>query len=185
MIGVIFDEVMWAEGSQPEMSRAGMLPLLIAIVLTVLDQLTKVAVCQAFFLYESFPVIPGVFNLRYIQNTGAAWGMFAGGHYWLAGLSVVVLAGLVIFRRHFFTNRRLDQCAFGIMTGGIIGNLIDRVRLNYVVDFLDFHFQGSHFPAFNVADAAICSGVALYMLSQCLQARRQRCSSATAAEGAS
>ncbi|HAS83368.1 MAG TPA: signal peptidase II [Verrucomicrobia bacterium] len=160
-----------------------MLPLSIAIVLTVLDQLTKVIVCRSFLLYEAVPVIPGLFNLRYIQNTGAAWGMFAGGHYWLSGLSLVVLAGLVMFQRHFFNRTLLDQCAFGIMMGGIIGNLIDRVRLSYVVDFLDFHWNDAHFPAFNVADAAICSGVALYMLSQGLQARRQRRISAAAASG--
>jgi signal peptidase II len=148
-----------------------MLPLLLAIGVTLLDQAIKVLIIGHFHLYESVPVVPGVFDLRYIQNTGAAWGIFAGGHYWLAALSVAVLAALVYFRKLFFNGKRIDGISFGLMIGGIVGNFIDRVRLNYVVDFLDFHWGAHHFPAFNVADAAICCGVGLYLLSQALQAR--------------
>jgi len=148
-----------------------MLPLLLGIGITLLDQATKFLVRQRFYLYESVPVVPGLFDLRYIQNTGAAWGIFAGGHYWLAALSLVVLAALVVFHRSFFSGSPVDRFAFGLIIGGIVGNFIDRVRLNYVVDFLDFYWQGYHFPAFNVADSAICCGVALYMLSQVLVAR--------------
>lgn len=151
-----------------------MLPLLLGIGVTLLDQISKFAVCRHFCLYESLPVVSGLFSLRYIQNTGAAWGIFAGGHYWLAGLSVGVLAALIVFRRSFFGDGRIDQVTFGLIIGGITGNFIDRVRLNYVVDFLDFYWNGHHFPAFNVADAAICSGVALYMISQAVHANRLR-----------
>lgn len=151
-----------------------MLPLLLAIGVTLLDQASKYLIRQHFYLYEASPLIPGLFDLRYIQNTGAAWGLFAGGHYWLAALSLAVLAALVFFRHSFFGHRRTDHVAFGLMMGGIAGNFIDRVRLNYVVDFLDFHWGVYHFPAFNVADAAICSGVGFYMLSQVLLAHRQR-----------
>ncbi len=151
-----------------------MLPLLLGIAITVIDQLTKLLVTQRFYLYESIPVVPGLFNLRYIQNTGAAWGMFAGGHGWLSALSVVVLVALVVFQRSFFSHGLVERIAFGLIIGGIVGNFIDRVRLNYVIDFLDFHWGRHHFPAFNVADAAICCGVGLYMLTQILLARRQR-----------
>jgi len=150
-----------------------MLPLLSGIVITVIDQATKMLVTRHFHLHESVPVIPGLFDLRYIQNTGAAWGIFAGGHNWLAVLSVVVLVALVVFQRHLFTDRWLDRLVFGLIIGGISGNFIDRVKLHYVIDFFDFHWRGHHFPAFNVADSAICCGVALYMLSQLLLARRQ------------
>ncbi len=151
-----------------------MLALLLAIGVTLVDQASKFLVRRHFYLYiEVQPVIPGLFDLRYIQNTGAAWGMFAGGHLWLAGLSVVVLALLVICRRSFFGESRIDRVAFGLISGGVVGNFIDRVRLHYVVDFLDFYWRGHHFPAFNVADAAICIGVGLYMLSQAMQARGQ------------
>ncbi len=151
-----------------------MLPLLLGIAITLLDQVTKFLVDWNFDLYESVPVIPGLFTLRYIRNTGAAWGLFAGGQSWLAMLSVVVLVALVVFRRSFFAVGLTDRVAFGLIIGGIVGNFIDRVRLKYVIDFLDFHWRGHHFPAFNVADAAICCGVALYMIAQILMARRQR-----------
>ncbi len=151
-----------------------MLPLLLGIAITLLDQVTKFLVDWNFDLYESVPVIPGLFTLRYIRNTGAAWGLFAGGQSWLAMLSVLVLVALVVFRRSFFAAGLTDRVAFGLIIGGIVGNFIDRVRLRYVIDFLDFHWRGHHFPAFNVADAAICCGVALYMIAQILMARRQR-----------
>lgn len=150
-----------------------MLPLCLGIFLTVLDQLTKSWVRQHFDLYESVAVIPGFFDLRYIQNSGAAWGIFSGGHDWLAVLSVVVLGAMVTFRRSFFGEGIADCVAFGFLIGGITGNLIDRLRLQYVVDFLDFSWRGRHFPAFNVADSAICIGVGIMLFSQFLLARRE------------
>lgn len=149
-----------------------MFPLCLGIGIALLDQISKFLIQQRFALYESTPIIPGFFDLRFIKNTGAAWGLFAGGHFWLAALSVLVLAALIFFRKIFFSERLIDRLAYGFIIGGIVGNFIDRIRLNYVVDFLDFSWRNYHFPAFNVADAAICSGVALYMFSQALQARR-------------
>ncbi len=163
--------------------RVAMLPLWLGLGIALLDQITKFLIQRNFALYESWALVPGFFNLRYIQNTGAAWGLFAGQHLWLALLSVLVLVLLVVFRRSFFRVHLTDQLAFGLMIGGITGNFIDRVRLNYVVDFLDFHWRGYHFPAFNVADAAICVGVGFYMLSQVLQTRQAR--RGTAVAGAS
>lgn len=151
-----------------------MLPLVIAISVTFLDQLTKYLVLGHLDLYEKIVIIPGFFDFRYIQNTGAAWGMFSGMQHWLALLSVVVLAAMVIWRKSFFRDCWLDQLAFGLLIGGIVGNFIDRVRLAYVVDFLDFHFKGRHFPAFNIADSAICVGVALLLFSQHMLARTMR-----------
>jgi len=148
-----------------------MLPLILAILVTVFDQWTKFLVRQRFDLYERVVLIDGLFDLRYIQNSGAAWGMFSGGHYWLAGLSVLIVGMLIVWQRHFFRPCLLDRIAFGLLIGGITGNFIDRVRLQYVVDFLDFHWRGRHFPAFNVADSAICIGVGIVILSQFLMAR--------------
>jgi len=151
-----------------------MLPLLIAMLVTLLDQASKSLIRGRFDLYENLVVIQGLFDLRYIQNTGAAWGMFAGGHNWLALLSVLVLLAMVLGRRSFFHPGQIDQTAFGLLLGGITGNLIDRVRLQYVVDFLDFYWRGRHFPAFNLADSAICVGVGLVLLSQYVAARAER-----------
>ena len=149
-----------------------MLPLFIAISLTIFDQVTKFLIQRNFALHEALPVVPGVFDLRYIQNTGAAWGMFAGGHLWLSLLSVVMLVLMVVFRKSFLSDSLIDRICMGFIAGGIVGNLIDRVRLQYVVDFLDFYWRDHHFPAFNVADSAICIGVALYAVSQFLVARK-------------
>ncbi len=150
-----------------------MLTLLTAVGITLADQATKFLVRKYFCLYEARALIPGFFDLRYIQNTGAAWGIFAGGHLWLAVFSILVLAFLIVFRRSFFRPVMIDQLTFGLIVGGIVGNFIDRVRLHYVVDFLDFYWKGRHFPAFNVADASICIGVGLYIMLQMIQAREK------------
>ena len=149
-----------------------MLPLCIAFSIALLDQVTKLLVWQHFALHESLPIVAGFFDLRRIHNTGAAWGMFAGGHLWLALLSGVMLAVITIFRKSFLSDSLIDRVCLGVIIGGIVGNLIDRVRLQYVVDFLDFYWDTHHFPAFNVADSAICIGVGLYIVSQALTARK-------------
>ncbi len=149
-----------------------MLPLCIALSIALSDQITKFLIQRNFALHEYFAIVPGLFDLRYIQNTGAAWGMFAGGHIWLALLSVVMLVLMVVFRKSFLSDSLIDRICLGFIAGGIVGNLIDRVRLRYVVDFLDFYWRDHHFPAFNIADSAICIGVALYAISQFMVARQ-------------
>lgn len=142
-----------------------MLPLLILVVIVVSDQATKEWVRSAFMLGESREIIAGFFSLTYVRNTGAAWGMLGGYNMWLAGLSVVMLVIMVLFRRSFLSDTTLHRVALGLMLGGIVGNLLDRVRLNFVTDFLDFYLGTHHWPAFNIADAAICTGVGLYILT--------------------
>ena len=137
----------------------------LSFLLVVADQAAKFRICRAFYPGESVAVIPGFFHLTYVRNTGAAWGMLSGSNGWLAALSVVLLALLVVFRRKVLTESRMHRLALGCLAGGIVGNLVDRVRLAYVVDFLDFFWRGWHFPAFNVADASICIGVGLYLLT--------------------
>ena len=141
-----------------------MTPLLVAIGIILLDQATKEWVRGTFSLLETHPVIPGLFNLTYIRNTGAAWGLFRGQNLALALLALTMLVVLVVFRRRFLPPGRPHRIALGLLCGGIVGNLFDRLRLDYVTDFLDFHWQAWHFPAFNVADAAICIGVGIYIL---------------------
>ena len=143
-----------------------MLPLGIAFLVVLLDQLTKYLVRSHFALHEAVTVIPGLFDLRYIRNTGAAWGILPDATIWLALLSVVMLVVIVVFRTSLMAGGRLDTVGLGLICGGIIGNLIDRVWLKYVVDFLDFYWRDHHFPAFNVADSAICVGVFFYIAVQ-------------------
>ena len=145
-----------------------MTPLLVAICVVLLDQASKEWVRGAFSLHESIPVLPGFFNLTYVRNTGAAWGMFSGQNVALSALALVMLAALVVFRRKILPPGRVHRVALGLLCGGIVGNLFDRLRLDYVVDFLDVYWRVHHFPAFNVADSAICIAVGIYVLGTLL-----------------
>ena len=142
-----------------------MLVLILGVLITVLDQVTKYAVRVTFAVGESRPVIQNFFDLTYVRNTGAAWGILGGQNASLMVLSVVMLAAILIFRRSFLSDTWEHRVALGLMVGGIVGNLMDRLRLGWVTDFLDFHYQGYHWPSFNVADSAICIGVGIYILS--------------------
>jgi signal peptidase II len=142
-----------------------MLALLLTLAITVLDQVSKYWILRHFYPGEARPVIDGVFNLVLVRNTGAAWGMLGGLNMWLAALSAVMLVLLVVFRRQFLTDSLIHRMALGFMLGGIAGNLCDRIKHQFVVDFLDFHWGLHHFPSFNVADSAICVGVGLYILT--------------------
>ena len=142
-----------------------MLVLILGLVITVLDQVTKYVVRLTFAVGESHPVIHGFFDLTYVRNTGAAWGILGGQNASLTILSIVMLAAILIFRRSFLSDTWEHRLALGLMVGGIVGNLMDRLRLGWVTDFLDFYCRGYHWPSFNVADAAICVGVGIYILS--------------------
>lgn len=130
----------------------------------LLDQLTKTWIRDAIGLHESFCVWPGFFDVTYVKNTGAAWGMFSNHNALLALLAVAMLGLLVGFRRRLLPPGRGGDVVLGLLGGGIVGNLLDRLRLDYVTDFLDFYVGGWHWPAFNIADAAICSAVVFYLV---------------------
>ena len=142
-----------------------MLVLLIGFVVAVLDQVTKQIVRNSFDVGHSLPLVAGFFDLTYVRNTGAAWGMLGGQNAVLTVLSVVILVLMVIFRRSFLSRTWEHRLALALLVGGVVGNLLDRVRLGWVTDFLDFHVRGWHWPAFNIADSAICVGAGLYIVS--------------------
>ena len=143
---------------------------LIAVLVIALDQLTKQIVLQ--FLPQPGQeriVIDGFFRFVHWGNTGAAWSLFRGNNELLAGVAVLALLILFLSRHHFDSRTLLSQIAFGLIFGGIVGNLIDRLLVGHVIDFIYFYIQlrgGSEigFPAFNVADSAICTGVGLVFL---------------------
>ncbi|MDY0145269.1 MAG: signal peptidase II [Kiritimatiellia bacterium] len=145
-----------------------MTPLLVALYVLLLDQASKEWVRGAFDLHQSIELLPGFFSLTYIRNTGAAWGMFSGQNLTLALLALVMLIALVLFRRKILPPGVLHRVALGLLCGGIAGNLFDRLRLDYVTDYLDFHIGTWHWPAFNIADSAICIGVGIYLLGTLL-----------------
>jgi signal peptidase II len=130
------------------------------------DQASKYAIRHAFALGESAPVVPGVFHITYHLNTGAAFGLFQGRTAALAAASLIFIVVTLCY-----VTRRPDgplKFALFMVLGGAIGNAFDRVRLGYVVDFLDFRI----WPIFNVADAAITCGVALILLTAFLRPRK-------------
>jgi signal peptidase II len=142
---------------------------LIAVLIFTGDQVSKMWIHKtlpfnSYYPPDAIAIVPGFFNIVHVGNTGAAWGLFAGKSFWLALLAVVTLLAIFIFRRHLALERPLVQVSFGLLCGGIVGNLVDRILHGHVIDFLDFHFGSFVWPAFNLADAAICIGVGLYIL---------------------
>ncbi len=110
-------------------------------------------------------VIPGFFNLVYVTNTGAAWGLFAGQGFLLAIMALAALTAVFYYRKELQFEIPAIQLSFGLICGGIVGNLVDRAIHGYVVDFLDFLLAGYRWPTFNLADSGICIGATLYMLN--------------------
>ncbi len=137
----------------------------------ILDQWTKFLVIIHFEYGESIPIIRDFFSLTYVRNTGAAFGFLASANPtfrvpFFLFVPIVAMVVLGFLYRDLPKDARWRSMALGLVSGGAIGNLIDRVRLGYVVDFLDFHYRSSYFfPAFNVADSAICVGVGILLLS--------------------
>jgi signal peptidase II len=133
----------------------------IALIGILLDHLAKFWVSTTFELYDSVPLIDGVFHFTYVTNDGAAFSLFAGSD-WLKWLSLLVSAGLIYFGFKAKQLRRLEQIAYGAILGGAIGNGIDRFRTGEVVDFLDFRLI--NFPIFNIADIFINIGIFCLLL---------------------
>ncbi len=141
----------------------------IALLVIALDQLTKQIVLRMLGYAQEKVVVDGFFKFVHWGNTGAAWSLFRGNNELLAIVALVALVVLVFSRHHFDSRTVLGQVAFGLIFGGIVGNLIDRLWAHHVIDFLYFYVQqrgGTEigFPAFNVADSAICTGVGLVFL---------------------
>ena len=146
---------------------------LIAALIVILDQATKHLAVTKLKALRSFEVIPGFFNLSYVENPGAAWGIFEGHKYPLIIFAIVSLIYIIWKRKQLFGHLKFPTLLPALICGGIIGNVIDRIRLSRVIDFLDFHLSGKHFPAFNIADSAICVGAFLFVLAEFLYARSQ------------
>jgi len=160
----------------------------IALIVIALDQLTKAIVL--WFLPakgDEKIILDGFFKFVHWNNTGAAWSLFQDNNALLAIVALVALLILFLSRHHFDSRTLLGQIAFGLIIGGIVGNLIDRLRVHHVIDFLYFYLRRRDgtivdFPAFNVADSAICTGVALVFLLTWRSEHRTRSAESTAAK---
>ena len=143
--------------------------LLLAAAVLVADQATKAWVC-ARLPYPTFgpqgqiTVVEDFFNIVNVGNTGAAWSLFSGRSTFLALLAVATLVAIFAWRHQLGLRQRPVQISFGLLCGGIVGNLADRIIHGHVIDFLDFHFGSYIYPTFNLADSGICVGVVVYLL---------------------
>lgn len=152
-------------------TKTNSLPILAWIVAVVaLDQATKRLIMASFDMFEVLEIIPSFFNLIYVTNTGAAFGFLAGEQalwrqLFFVGVALFALAVLFFTYRHYRSHGRLYTHAIGLIAGGALGNLIDRLLYGAVVDFLDFYVGDLHWPAFNVADSAITIGVGLFLMA--------------------
>ncbi len=141
----------------------------IVAALVIADQVTKAMVRRVLDLHESIPVVPDLLALTRVHNTGAAFGMFnsmdfPGKTLLLTIVATLALAGVAWYAVSIPLSERLARLGVACILGGAIGNLIDRATAGYVLDFVDAYWQGWHFWAFNVADAAISIGVILMIL---------------------
>jgi signal peptidase II len=150
--------------------------LVLALIVILADQFTKVLIVDHYALGEGFAVT-SFFNIVRVHNTGAAFSFLAaagGWQRWLfTGLGVVA-AGVIVWMLQQQAGQKLFGFALGCILGGALGNVIDRMIHGYVVDFLDFYYAGIHFPAFNLADSAITLGAACLIWDEVLRVRRGR-----------
>ncbi len=143
------------------MSKKNIFVFSIALLIVLLDQLTKFLIKQNFQLNESIPIINKIFHLTYITNTGSAFGLFKGLNSIFMIFSIVVIIGVFYYlRKKIKNNEKLLQISVGLLLGGTIGNLIDRLLYGAVIDFLDFRI----WPVFNIADSAVTISVILLVI---------------------
>lgn len=143
--------------------------ILIAVTFAIcaIDQYTKILVHTTFNLSESVRVIDGFFNLTYVRNSGAAWGIFSTApetfrQVFFLSIPPIAVFIIVMLLYGLPESEKVEIYALSLISGGAIGNYIDRLRFGYVIDFLDFHFYNKYnYPAFNVADSAIVVGVGI------------------------
>ncbi len=130
----------------------------IMLMVTFCDQLIKALIRSNFLLYQSIPLVSDVFHLTYVQNTGAGFGILAGRQIFFIIIAGLIITGLLIYKYQAADNRLLDL-ALGLIIGGALGNVIDRIFLGYVVDYLDFRI----WPVFNLADSMIVIGSGIFI----------------------
>ncbi|SKA02633.1 signal peptidase II [Selenihalanaerobacter shriftii] len=135
-----------------------MLVFIVALIILILDQVTKLIIVQNFHVSESLPFIEDIFHLTYVKNFGAAFGILTNQRLFFIIVTLLVIIILLALYKQISKQGVLIKIATGLGIGGAIGNLIDRIRVGYVIDFLDFRV----WPVFNIADSAIVIGVGIF-----------------------
>lgn len=146
----------------------------IATIVVLLDQITKITIAKLFTYGESLPVT-SFFNLVLVYNKGAAFSFLSTQsgwqRYFFSALGIIA-ALFIVYMLTKHAGQRLFCWALALILGGAVGNVIDRILYGHVIDFLDFYFRDTHFPAFNVADSAICIGAGLFILDELRRVNR-------------
>ncbi|MCD6451185.1 MAG: signal peptidase II [Acidobacteria bacterium] len=140
--------------------------ILIAFFSFILDQVSKLLIDRSLFPGESRVIINGFLDITYAKNTGAAFGLFSQSISPLKPIlfylfSIVAIAVIIYYILRFPARERGIQLALALIFAGALGNFLDRLRLGYVIDFIDIHLKGYHWPTFNIADSVICIGVGI------------------------
>ncbi|MBE0500832.1 MAG: signal peptidase II [Desulfuromonadales bacterium] len=157
--------------------RPYLLLLIVALPLLVLDQWTKLLVDSRFRLHESVPLIDNFLTLTYVRNKGAAFGILSDSAIripFFITVSCIALIGILWYLRKVEFSQKLQHWAMALIFAGALGNLIDRIRIGEVIDFIDAHWYQYHWPAFNVADSAITIGVGLLLINLWRDESRRR-----------
>lgn len=150
--------------------------LVLALVIVLIDQASKIAVERAFARGDIMP-ITAWFNLILTYNPGAAFSFLAGAGGWQKYFFLTIglcASAFIVYLLSRHGHQRVFACALSLILGGALGNVIDRILYGHVIDFLDFHYAGWHWPAFNVADSAIVGGAILLVLDELLRVRRSK-----------
>ena len=142
--------------------------LMIAGVVCIVDQLVKALVVSTVPVYQTISVIPGFFNLTHIYNPGGAFGFLSGSpselrHLFFVSASVVAMGLILFLYAKTPPGHGLLEFGLSLIMGGAVGNILDRIRIGKVIDFLDIYIKDIHWPAFNVADSAISIGIGLFI----------------------
>lgn len=147
----------------------------ITLIGLLADQFTKIYIDRSMRLFDSIPIADNFFHITYLRNRGAAFSFLSNASWRLPffiSVSIIAAAVILIAFRKLRDDQKLGQVSLALIFSGAIGNLIDRVRLGEVIDFLDVHLYRHHWPAFNVADSMICVGVALLAIDMILEEKR-------------
>lgn len=150
---------------------------LIVVAGLLADQFTKIWIDRSMRLYDSIQVIENFFHITYLRNRGAAFSFLSDASWRLPFfiiISIIAAVVILVAFRKLRDDQKLGQSALAMIFSGAIGNLIDRIRLGEVIDFLDAHWYRHHWPAFNVADSLICMGVFLLALDMILEEKREK-----------
>jgi len=141
----------------------------IAGLVVILDQVTKILILKYLPLHQNIGVIPGLFDITHIHNPGGAFGFMSGVSSKLRSIIFLFISSLAVGLIFYFYKKTPPalpwlSAAFALIFGGAIGNLVDRLRFGVVIDFLDFYIGNWHWPAFNIADSAITVGIIIFIV---------------------